>query len=269
MFELMDVLERKRQFNKKCFLLTFDDGFSEMYDIVRPILLEKGVSATFFVNSDFIDNKKICYQHMASVIVEHIKYGNVKKTKLNKIKEILSRHKLEIGWIELTAINYQKKHLLDEISRVLDIDFNNYLSENKPYLTSEQIKKLVNDGFTIGAHSIDHPLYENLTLEEQLHQTIESVNFVKEKFSLNYGVFAFPHMDAGVSKQFFSEIYKDDLVDLSFGTGGLISDVISRNLQRVSLENPPRPAEYNVPYNYLKKVYWNFLGKKQRSRFEV
>src|SRR5262245_59129809 len=34
-------------------LLTFDDGFSECYEIIRPILLQMGIPCTFFVTSSF------------------------------------------------------------------------------------------------------------------------------------------------------------------------------------------------------------------------
>jgi peptidoglycan/xylan/chitin deacetylase (PgdA/CDA1 family) len=265
LFNLLEALEGKRQIKKGSFLLTFDDGFNEMYDIVRPILLEKGISATFFVNSDFVDNKTICYQHKVSVIIEHIKNNTVHETKLIDIQKVLLENKLGH---DLSGIRYQQRHIVHEVSRILEIDFDRYLSERKPYLTSVQIKELVKDGFTIGAHSIDHPLYENLTLAEQLRQTIESVKFVKTMFSLNYGAFAFPHKDTGVSKQFFTEIYKKGLVDVSFGTGGLMLDVIPKNFQRVSLENPPKPAEYTVARSSLKNVYCNLIGKKQISRLE-
>ena len=42
---------------KPSFHLTFDDGFRELYDTVAPILLKKGVPATFLVCSDAVDNK--------------------------------------------------------------------------------------------------------------------------------------------------------------------------------------------------------------------
>jgi peptidoglycan/xylan/chitin deacetylase (PgdA/CDA1 family) len=132
------------------------------------------------------------------------------------------------------------------------------LSKNKPYLTTEQIKRLIDSGFTIGAHSIDHPLYANLTLEEQLHQTSESTIFVREKFNLNYSVFAFPHSDYGVSKKYYSQIKKSGLVDISFGTSGMIEDIIPNSFQRFSLEKPLLPAENIIALQYAKRL-WRIL----------
>jgi hypothetical protein len=127
--------------------------------------------------------------------------------------------------------------------------------KNKPYLTSKQIKNLILNGFTIGAHSIDHPLYANLTIEEQLRQTMESVQFVKNKFSLNYSVFAFPHSDYGVSKEYFTKINDCSVVDISFGTAGMIEDCVSNNFQRFSLEKPLIPAKNILALQYAKRLW--------------
>src|ERR1035437_6536104 len=46
--DLMKAIENERPV-KNCFLLSFDDGFRQVYDIVVPILKEKGIPAIFFL----------------------------------------------------------------------------------------------------------------------------------------------------------------------------------------------------------------------------
>ncbi len=61
---LLDVIDHQKRgikFTKKSFLLTFDDGLRQTYEIVAPILLRKGVSAALFVNPSFVDNKELFY----------------------------------------------------------------------------------------------------------------------------------------------------------------------------------------------------------------
>src|SRR5271166_2454178 len=38
-------------------LFTFDDGFAECYDTVRPILLQHGVDGVFFVTTNLLDDR--------------------------------------------------------------------------------------------------------------------------------------------------------------------------------------------------------------------
>ncbi len=252
--DVLDILKTGRPLPGRSFLLTFDDGFREMNDVVAPILLKKGVPATFFINSGFIDNQGLCYQHKASILA-----GQLQKTVSHglqeKIEELLLEKEVRFSDIRsgILSIQYEKRGLLDEVAWTMDIDFNDYLMKNKPYLTSSQIMDLIEAGFTIGAHSIDHPLYSSLLLKDQLYQTIESVRIIRERFCLDYGAFAFPHADSNVSNEFFVELYNSGLVDVSFGTGGMIDDSFPRNFQRLSLEKPMMPAERIIALHYARK----------------
>ncbi|KKL68983.1 hypothetical protein LCGC14_2119570, partial [marine sediment metagenome] len=108
-------------------------------------------------------------------------------------------HSLTIAGIEgpdlqsrIRSIAYQQRHLLDELGRVLAYDFQEYAASVQPYLTSEQIRDLIRDGFSIGAHSVDHPLYSALSLTEQLNQTWGSLHSMSKQFQYTCQAFAFP-----------------------------------------------------------------------------
>src|SRR5215472_8978138 len=45
------------------FLLSFDDGLREGYEIIAPILRNKGVPAIFFLNSATLDNRQLMWRH--------------------------------------------------------------------------------------------------------------------------------------------------------------------------------------------------------------
>lgn len=249
------------------FFLTFDDGLREVNEIIAPILLSKGVPGTFFISSAFIDNLKLAHDHKASLIIERLKTSK-SSILLKKTKDILQAHGYQITNYEncILKIEYQHRMVLNEIADTMSIDFKDYLTKSKPYLTFEQLKDMIKKGFSIGAHSIDHPWYSSLSLEEQLYQTIESVKFIKERFQLDYGVFAFPHNDHGVSKKLFTELYNSGLVDATFGTEGIINDIIPNNFQRFSLEKPLMPAKELVAYQFAKKIYRMVKGSAKIPR---
>ncbi|OPY15881.1 MAG: Polysaccharide deacetylase [Syntrophus sp. PtaB.Bin138] len=266
LMDVMAFLKADEVLPDRALLLTFDDGFREMYDVVAPILLNKGISSIFFVNSAFTDNRELCFQHKASILVEHIQAKP--KSLLQHIGDKLrtDNHTPEDIKKSLLSIEYRERAIIDEVAALMEVDFSDYLSKNKPYLTSEQILILIRNGFHIGAHSIDHPLYASLSMEEQLRQTRESVGFVKERYHLNYGVFAFPHSDRGVSRAVFEEIYGSGLVDIFFGTGGITGDFFKNNIQRFSLEKPPIPAKDIITYEYARKIYRKMKGNDRIMR---
>jgi len=197
---------------KPSFHLSFDDGMSGVYDLALPVLKRKGIPATVFVNAAFVDNKDLFYRYKAALIAD---------------KKPLQQR-------EVLNIKYSEKEKLNQIALDLHIDFDTFLKEEKPYLTTEELKILQKNGFTIGAHSIDHPNFCLISEEEQIRQTLDSCRFVKENFCEEKLFFAFPFGDEGVKNSFFEKIYPQ--VDLTFATSGISSSQNGRNIGRIAME---------------------------------
>lgn len=256
---LADVLAHFRRgtpFPARSFLLSFDDGFREMHDIVAPILLGKGVPAVFFLCSDLIDNGTLCFLHKASLLADRAQQQDAMAA-IRLIGQRVGRAWKDPGEFAsyLLSIPYGDREALDRFAPLLNMDFDAYLRERTPYLSSGQVRGLIRDGFAVGAHSIDHPLYSDLDLEEQLRQTIESVRRIRQRFQLTYGAFAFPYNDHRVSGEFFRRLRASGDVDVSFGTSGLVADDAPCHLQRLSLEKPPMPAVKVIALECARKLY--------------
>ncbi len=106
-------------------------------------------------------------------------------------------------------------------------------------MSTTQIKTLVHKGFHVGAHSLDHPLYNLISLEEQLHQTNESVNWVCNTFGIPYRTFAFPYVDKGVSNAFLDRLINTGgCLDLILGNRTGMLEKHPAVLHRFIGENP-------------------------------
>lgn len=214
-------------------LLTFDDGLRECYDIIAPILKGKGIPAIFFVNTGFIDNKSLFYRFKVSLIID-------------KIKRDFTHHLKELGdkdlyqsIIYLKSLNYNDIGIIDSILKQLSICTNDFLREYQPYMSREQIFELKKMGFYVGAHSIDHPHFKDISSIEQIRQVKESMRFMKEEFNLDHKYFAFPFSEQGVSDQVYDLATEEEaIIDAFFGTSGFNKkNHLSKNLQqRVTLE---------------------------------
>jgi peptidoglycan/xylan/chitin deacetylase (PgdA/CDA1 family) len=230
---LQDVIASLKSGNplpKKAFLLTFDDGLREVTETIAPLLIKKGVPAAFFLNSAFIDNKSLFYKFKVSLIIESLRTGNYSAAVLEELAKVIP---------DVKQITYSNRYLADEAGAVLGISFDDYLREKRPFMTQEEIGVLIKEGFAIGGHSVDHPYYTQLTLEEQLTQTLDSVNFLTERFPISYRAFAFPHSDAGVSRKFFETLLNTtNKLDVILGTGNHKSDISNRILHRFNCERP-------------------------------
>jgi peptidoglycan/xylan/chitin deacetylase (PgdA/CDA1 family) len=237
--------------------------------VVAPILKEKGVPAAFFLNSAFHDNKALFYRYQVSVLIEKLQQKTVSETAKKLLAQtLLEKQLLKPGDLKnsLLAINYNSKDILPELAKILEVDFEEYLKLQKPYLTTVQTEELIKQGFSIGAHSHDHPEYRIVPLEEQLKQTLTSVDFLTEKFNLPYRWFAFPFTDEGVSRKFFEEIYKENKVQLTFGSAGLKHDSFPQHLQRFPMEGTLQTAEELIKTEYVYYLAKAPLGKNQILR---
>jgi len=219
---------------KKIALLTFDDGFREFYDVAAPILERKGIYACNFVNPAFIDNKDMMFRCKASLLVDAVERN---KTIDPEIYFVLSLKNVDRHFLQkkILAINYQEKDTLDWLAEKLEVDFNAYSKEFKPYLSTEELKELTRKGFGISSHSWDHPKYGDLSLKEQMETTDKTFAYLKENGFL-YESFAFPFTDFEVQKDFFDELFKNEDIYCSFGCAGIKLDSVKRNFQRIPME---------------------------------
>lgn len=225
--QLPDVLSGKYK-GKKIMLLTFDDGLRQMHDTVAPILLRKGIPAVFFLNSGFIDNKALMFRYKASLA-------------LNKNAELFK-----------AAINARNETALKTvIADEMDADFESFLKDYKPYMNSEQIRSLIAQGFSIGSHSCSHPYYADLSLTEQISQTLDCLDILQKEFQIKEKLFAFPFTDHGVSKNFFEQILDSGKIDFSFGGAGIKKDIHPHQFQRVPMEGWGATAEQIIKSEYL------------------
>lgn len=256
--EFKDFIKGNFKPKKKIALLTFDDGLSEFYDIIAPILERKGIYAINFINPAFINNKDLMFRSKASLIVNKLKSGNIKNQEINPI--FSSENYAE----EILKIKYENRIELDKIAEQLDINFDSFLQEQKPYLDLNQLKQLTNKGFGISAHSWDHPLYYDLSLNQQLETTQKTLDYLKEN-NLMTDSFAFPFTDFGVGKDFFKELFKNENLFCTFGSAGIKTDNIERNFQRIPMEtgeNAESILKKEISYYKMKR----FINKNKIVR---
>ncbi len=212
-----------RKGEKPNLFLSFDDGLIEFDQIIAPILWKKGIPATVFLNSAFVDNKDLFFRYKASILA----------TKL----EDKSSKDIHNQTSELLKIPYSEQELLDDLAKDMGINFQEYLKKNPIYLSTDQIKYWNQKGFDFGAHSQDHPLYEKLSLKDQLSQTTNCIKELESQLDFTINSFSFPFTDYGVYPTFFNQLKKEYPQLITFGTAGLKLDPIEGHFQRLPMDD--------------------------------
>lgn len=264
---LIDLLEN-RPIEQPSFFLSFDDGLREIYDVVAPMLKERGIPATIFLNSQFIDNQDLFFRYKASLLIDCLKNKKYSKHTLQAAQSLFyKKMKLDLlqqDYKNLLQVRYHDRKILDDLALVLNYDFQTFLDTYQPYLNTTQIKELIADGFSFGAHSIDHPEYRFISYDEQIQQTKTSLQVIQEKFSLDYAAFSFPFTDFCVSNAFFEE--SRTFLELSFGCAGLKKDPAERHLQRFGMEGTYKNGSDLIKEEYLAFILKRAIGKDKIKR---
>lgn len=264
--EIADAVKRGSRLPRHSFLLTFDDGFREIYDVVAPILLKKGVPAVFFINPAFIDNKELFYRSKISLLIGHLKTEQITGTQHEAIAGLAGLQSVQDIIPFLKKITQQNKQLLDDIAAVLSISFTEYLATQKPFLTHQQLHKLAAQGFELGAHSWDHPYYHLLSEDEQILQTIRSGEYVRTTFQQPLKLFSFPHYDTPIPLSFFDRLRKEWNPDLLFGIQNQKKELQNRMLHRFNAERPHLPMSRQLNGVLLLTFLQKLMGKSQINR---
>jgi hypothetical protein len=107
----------------------------------------------------------------------------------------------------------------------LGIDSRNYLQQVKPYLTTEQIRVLHADGFTIGAHSCSHRRLQELSRADAEHEIVESCRIIRGITGQPSVPFAFPYFGGGLDRAWLAGLREQhDCIGLFFDTNGVDKD---------------------------------------------
>lgn len=232
---------------RKSLFLSIDDGYAECYTIMRPLLLKHGIPCTFFLATDFVDNKTAYYKNVISLCIGMMRKINpaAQQHAIHNINQTVGRSIDNVSTFEIwmKGLTSRDERILSEVSRILNVDVNEFLRESRPYLTTEQVRQLAADGFTIGAHGRRHA---RLDLEENedavRDEIIGSCNAIRDLTSQEEVPFAFPHSGAGLDRVFLTILAAEfGFVGLMFDTEGVRKDG-PRVLHRVCLDGHDTPV---------------------------
>jgi peptidoglycan/xylan/chitin deacetylase (PgdA/CDA1 family) len=210
-------------------LLSFDDGLVECFRVIRPLLLKRNIPGIFFINTDGIDNHTMLYRQAISLCIEVVISADEarRQSALTRLSQAFGQaftgSAQFIQWIK--SLNYRDRNLIHSACQLLEIDLDGYLQARQPYVTSEQIRILAAEGFTIGAHSRSHAKLNLLSSEEIEEEIAGSCQVIGEITKQDQVPFAFPFSAYGLNRELLSEIRsRHPVVGWLFDSKGIRKD---------------------------------------------
>ena len=215
------------------FLLTFDDGFKEHYDIAYPYLRGRGLRGIFFPSALPYLSKKVPLANQLQVLIGDLGCEELAGLIISKLAEYYPEHAIEelpqspcqIKRLDNSRIN-DLKYFLNftlswEISQdIIDNIFTEYVGDVKTfirenYLSVEEIREMASGGMVFGGHTITHPYLTNTDRRTKEREISDSLNFIRDVTDSNVYSFCYPY---GHYDKECLEILDETMAEVAFTT---------------------------------------------------
>jgi hypothetical protein len=128
------------------------------------------------------------------------------------------------SWIK--NLTLAEEATIDRICALCGVDPAAYLQRDRPYLTSDEIHQMIADGFTIGAHTLRHPMLSKLRNPSLIEsEIVDSCRAIRKLTKADRVPFAFPYSADGIDRSFLRNILaKHDFIGPLFDAHGIAAE---------------------------------------------
>jgi len=212
MDEAVRLLSRKWQKGNYA-VITFDDGFKNNYLHAFPVLKNNGVSAAFYVCTDFIDEQKVLWTEQITALLTFTKREKIRLI-LNKPVTFHLRGLQDVEWASIKIRRYLKVKPAEEKNRVLSqlldqcSDVTDIINEDAgryAFMNWSELNEMAEHNMIIGAHTHTHVLLNMVDAATSLKEMKTSKKILEEKLQRPCIHFSYPN---GARENFTNEHIK-------------------------------------------------------------
>jgi peptidoglycan/xylan/chitin deacetylase (PgdA/CDA1 family) len=177
--------------------ITFDDGYENNFTSAAPVLIDYKCHATFFVTTGHIGEKKWPWTDRLTYAMESTRVPELQVAELNET------FRLDTFECKRTALRKIKEAIksqavVDAHGFVAGIAERLGVAHVEPYgdyrfMDWQQLKNLAAEGFSIGAHTVNHPILSHISLERAKAEILDSKNKIAAELGACNPIFCYPN----------------------------------------------------------------------------
>ena len=190
--DVPDVIAARRR--GRFVLITFDDGYADNAAVAAPLLKDRGLPATFFLTSGFLDDRRPAWWDEIAWMVRRSEAGRVE----------LPAYGLSVDTADRAAamkavIEHYKTLPPGETAAYLDAVADACGTGRCPaevadalWMTWDDARRLVAGGFTVGGHTVSHPVLSRLPAGEQAREVADNRRRIVAELGVEPTAFSYP-----------------------------------------------------------------------------
>lgn len=234
------------------FQLHFDGGLRSVYETVFPILQKKGIPFQVNVSSDFVDNRDLYYKFKQSLLIDKAENDFHLKKHFQKIRQT---NDIKSHFLQLTKNDTKEINILLSMA---EIDCQKYLETQQPYLTTHELKEILNAGNSIGISTMSMYAQDESSLFSFLRNELQfQATFHNEEKTL-----ALDTLDFLPGRDLLNKIMNIFNMKI-YHIQGLKIDADAKIQNRLSMEMTDASAEEIVRSNFRKYTFQKIFGKNK------
>lgn len=191
--QLLDFVINDKALPPRPFMITFDDGYIDNYEVALPILKSLGVPAIYFIPTKVIEERRLGWWDLI--------YWCLKKTKKTEIVVNGTKCNLNgdiVSCAEVFANIFKRKpaheteNLVHELALACEVEMPSAIRQDAELMSWDMIRTAHNSGIGIGSHTHSHRVLATISPQEQEMELKLSKNLLEERLNTAVMSVAYP-----------------------------------------------------------------------------
>ncbi|MBT5373796.1 MAG: polysaccharide deacetylase family protein [Rhodospirillaceae bacterium] len=236
-------------------VLTFDDGFKDHVHYVLPELKRRGIWGFFFISTGlYAGEKKLLNVHRVhNLLGRHGGVVMLDALRRQLTPEVMAHEHVEEFQRE-TYTHQDNDQATNDFKRIINyfiapgnqgeildrlmMDFGDEVQLfDAFYMSADEIHALQDEGMIVGNHSVTHPVFSNLSVDDQRVEIQDSFAFLdKAVGGLEVKAFGYPFGHKHTYTEETMSLLRETGCRMAFTTGN--RDVVRRDIEEAPLELP-------------------------------
>lgn len=184
-------LRQDQNYARAHFSLTFDDGYSQVFDLISPFLLAQQIPATFFSTTSHLEDGELLWFVYFNALCSEKVYSSIK---IDDISYPLTSFKASMAaWQKLIGLARSSSRPI-EFAREFSKEYPLPKEVLKKYqgITKAQMAQIGKSNlFELGGHTHSHPYLDQISKSAQLEQMQKNKNSLEHTSQKKVRLFAY------------------------------------------------------------------------------
>jgi peptidoglycan/xylan/chitin deacetylase (PgdA/CDA1 family) len=211
-------------------MITFDDGYKDNYTDAYPFLRKRRMTATFFITTGFIDERRLSWWDEIAWMVRHSQTDTLALPEHFggpvRIDDADPQAAISVLTSRFKRLPTDETgSLLDLIAELSAVGRPPIAAGDELWMTWADIRDMCDHGMHIGGHTVSHPLLGRSSTERQEQEIAGCAQRIDEELGRQMCMFAYPVGSADAFNQATERLLRKHGVQLGFTlTGRLCSE---------------------------------------------